>query len=169
MSVLVKLCVGVVSAAILSVPDVLFAGESRVVPYSVQGDLASELSRADYVRATEQARRKSVTVVSDLPPFQLGSREESRRRTIEGEVRPYLSPGRKLGVKKQRLPDQCLRIVETNRGDRLTYSARCLNRQYRHASHLPRDCRAYVRGLRTTTVVYRAGCLAKDGRRVARR
>ena len=169
MCVLLRVCVGVVSAAILSAPDVLFAGESRSFSYSDKSDLIHHLSRADFERAAEQTRRPSVTAVSDLPPFRLGSATQSRGSATHQRIRPYVSPGRKLGVKKQKLPDQCLRIVETSRGDRLAYSARCLNRQYRHAAKLPRECRAHIRGWRETTVVFAAGCLAKDGWRVARR
>jgi len=73
------------------------------------------------------------------------------------------------GFKRRPLPDQCLRIVDTRRGDRLVYGERCLNRTYRHADKLPTACTRYIRTNRGLRPVFGARCLAGDGWQVARR
>ena len=97
---------------------------------------------------------------------------EPRNRGYRGTIRPYKpyrSHGKRHGIKKRPLPDRCLRWVNTGRGDRLAYGARCLNRNYRHASKLPRRCETLIRTNRGYRAVYGARCLARDGWRVARR
>ncbi|WP_413719076.1 hypothetical protein [Silicimonas sp. MF1-12-2] len=104
----------------------------------------------------------------------LGSGDD-RRRTIDGTIRPYHrdqdrhgpKPGR--GYKQLALPEQCLVTVETGRGDRLAYGARCLDRRYKFASKLPQSCETVVRTPRGFRTVYGARCLARDGWRVAGR
>lgn len=95
------------------------------------------------------------------------------RRIIDGRIRDYdphrHGPKAKRGYKKRPLPEACLRTVETRRGDRLAYSARCLERKYRHASKLPGHCETLVRTRRGYRAVFGARCLARDGWRVARR
>ena len=169
MSVWVKVSVGVVSAAFFASPSVVHAGNYAGAMHGAGDHVIADAMRETAERTGDMTMRASLTAVSDVPPFRLGRAEPERRLQNNGRSRPYLSPGRKLGVKKQRLPDQCLRVVETRRGDRLGYSARCLSRQFRHASKLPRACLAYVRTWRQTTVVYGSTCLARDGWRVARR
>ncbi len=94
-------------------------------------------------------------------------------RTIEGRIlRPNDwrdGQSAKKKYKRRALPQSCLRIVDTNRRDRLAYERRCLNRNYQHASRLPRDCQVRVRTNRGVQVVYGARCLARDGWRVASR
>ncbi len=101
-----------------------------------------------------------------------GSIDDYRdRRVIEGEIinRDYRKTPKGKGYKKAKLPDRCLRIIDTARGDRLVYGARCLNRNYRHASKLPQRCERLVRTNRGVRTVYATRCLARDGWRVARR
>ena len=97
------------------------------------------------------------------------------RRIIEGTIEPYRlndvqrGPKFNRGYKQLALPDRCLRTVETARGDRLAYGARCLDRRYRHADKLPRSCETVVRTPRGFRTVYGARCLRRDGWVVARR
>lgn len=91
-------------------------------------------------------------------------------RVIEGEIRrPGAHKDRVKGVRRARLPDQCLRIVDTSRGDRLVYGRRCLSRNYIYAEQLPDRCRVTVRTQNRTRAAYGARCLARDGWRVAGR
>lgn len=97
------------------------------------------------------------------------------RRIIDGTIRPYhgfndrWGPKAGRGYKKQALPEQCLLRVETERGTRLAYGARCLDRTYRFADKLPQSCETVVRTRRGLRTVYGARCLERDGWRVARR
>lgn len=89
------------------------------------------------------------------------------RRVIDGKIRRHDREDRRArfgpGFKRVALPDRCLLTVETARGDRLAYGARCLNRHYRHASKLPTDCETVVRTPRGFRTVYGARCLKRDG------
>ena len=113
-------------------------------------------------------RRAERHKVEERRKYRLGP-VESRHRRGYGTVRPYKPQGKKYGIKKRPLPDQCLRWVNTGRGDRLAYSAHCLDRSYRHASKLPGRCETLIRTSRGYRAVYGARCLARDGWRVARR
>lgn len=99
-------------------------------------------------------------------------RNRTRTGTINGTIRRLDQPARaksKRGYKKAKLPDRCLRIVETRNANRLVYSNRCLSRYYKHASKLPDRCERFVRTNRGTRTVFGARCLARDGWQVARR
>ncbi len=89
-------------------------------------------------------------------------------RVIEGDIR---RPGERAPkgnrFRRAALPDRCLRIVSTSRGDRAVYGARCLQRNYVHVNHLPDRCRLQVRTNNRTRIVYGARCLQRDGWRVA--
>ncbi len=131
---------------------------------AVLGIIANELNDRDRKRTT---RRSSSTRVYD--PYRSIEGHRSPR-VIEGEIRrPGGNKGNKHGVRKARLPDRCLRIVETSRGDRLVYGQRCLSRNYKHARHLPDRCRVTVRTENRIRPAYGARCLARDGWRVAGR
>lgn len=91
------------------------------------------------------------------------------RRVIDGNVSRYERPQLRAGYKRLRLPDRCLRTVETTRGNRLAYGARCLDRRYKHARRLPRACETIVRTPRGYRTVFGARCLRRDGWTVARR
>ncbi len=108
----------------------------------------------------------------------LGSIEQyDGRRSIDGTIRRYdnkrydnrRGPKARRGYKKHALPRTCLRVVETSRGDRLAYGARCVNRNFRFASKLPGRCETVVRTRRGFRTVYGARCLKRDGWKVARR
>lgn len=99
-------------------------------------------------------------------------RNRTRTGTINGTIRRLDQPARaksKRGYKKAKLPDRCLRIVETRNANRLVYANRCLSRYYKHASKLPDRCERFVRTNRGTRTVFGARCLARDGWQVARR
>ncbi len=115
-----------------------------------------------------EMRRAERREVEERRKYRLGP-VEPRHRGAYGTVRPYKSQGTKYGIKKRPLPDQCLRWVNTGRGDRLAYSAHCLDRSYRHASKLPGRCETLIRTDRGYRAVYGARCLARDGGRGARR
>ena len=115
-------------------------------------------------------RRKNASTVG---ASRLGSVEQNSRfggRIIDGRIRPYEpeSAHTKRGFKKQPLPQRCLRVVETARGDRLAYGARCLNQNFRFASRLPDQCETAVRTNRGFRTVFGARCLRRDGWNVAR-
>lgn len=98
-----------------------------------------------------------------------GSIEDgSPLRVIEGDLR---RPGewvpKDRGYRRIALPDRCLRVVSTSRGNRAVYTERCLKRHYIHVNRLPDRCRLQVRSDDRTRVVYGARCLQRDGWRVA--
>lgn len=97
--------------------------------------------------------------------------EPRRGRIVDGTLRHRDQPrlGTNRGYKRYALPDQCLRILNTARGDRRVYGNRCLQRNYTFANKLPRDCAIRVRTDRGTRVVYGSRCLSRDGWRVAGR
>lgn len=119
-------------------------------------------------------KRASSSVSANQFP-RLGSIDDHDRRVIDGRIRPYNEddfrhgPKAGRGYKQQALPEQCLLTVETGRGDRLAYGARCLDRRYRFADKLPQACETVVRTPRGFREVYGARCLARDGWRVAGR
>ncbi len=97
---------------------------------------------------------------------------EGDRRIIRGDLR---RPDQNRALRNTRparkkpLPDRCLRILDTDRGDRFVYGERCLNRNYVYANRLPDRCERLVRTDRGLRTVYGARCLARDGWKVARR
>jgi len=76
---------------------------------------------------------------------------------------------RSAKIKRRPLPDRCLRVADTRRGDRLVYVSRCLDNNFRFASRLPDHCETSIRTRRGFRSVYGARCLSRDGWRVARR
>ena len=120
--------------------------------------------------------RKRAATATEYSRF--GSRYDNYydgRRTIDGTIRPYhqddykRGPKSKRGYKKHALPKRCLLTVDTGRGSRLAYGARCLDRRYKFASKLPRRCETVVRTPRGFRTVFGARCLRRDGWQVARR
>jgi hypothetical protein len=95
--------------------------------------------------------------------------EPRRGRIVDGTLRHRDQPGVRAnrGYKRYALPDQCLRILDTARGDRRVYGNRCLQRNYKFANKLPRDCAIRVRTDRGERVVYGSRCLSRDGWSVA--
>ena len=109
---------------------------------------------------------------SGITAGNLGSYEQyDGRRVIDGTIRRHDRHLRRggHGIKKHPLPQACLRVIETSRGDRLAYGARCVNRNFRFASRLPERCETVVRTPRGFRTVYGARCLRRDGWKVARR
>ena len=130
---------------------------------AVLGIIANEVNDRDRKRTKTSATTK----VHD--PYRSIEGHRSPR-VIEGQIRRHNSNnGRAHGLRRARLPDQCLRVVATSRGDRLVYGQRCLTRNYVHAQRLPDRCRVTVRTENRTSAAYGARCLARDGWRVAGR
>ena len=76
---------------------------------------------------------------------------------------------RSARIKRRPLPDRCLRVADTRRGDRLVYVQRCLNNNFQFASRLPDHCQTAIRTNRGVRNVFGARCLSRDGWRVATR
>ena len=93
------------------------------------------------------------------------------RRVIDGDIRRIDKPRHsdRRGFKNRPLPDRCLRIVDTDRRDRLVYASRCLDRHYKHANRLPQACERLIRTPRGLREVYGVRCLRRDGWQVASR
>lgn len=72
-------------------------------------------------------------------------------------------------IKRRPLPNRCLRVANTRRGDRLVYVQRCLNNNFQFASRLPNHCQTVIRTNRGVRNVFGARCLSRDGWRVATR
>ena len=131
---------------------------------------AAIIAKAIDNRREREREASSVTRAGRLGPIEQDGYYDGRR-VIEGRILPYDHGGPKAGrgYKKQPLPQSCLRVVETDRGDRLAYGTRCLQQSYRFASKLPESCETLVRTRNGLRSVYGARCLERDGWRVARR
>ncbi len=130
---------------------------------AVLGIIANEINDRDRKRSSSNS-----AVKTHNPSWSIEGKKNPR--VIEGEIRrPRHVNKAPKHVRRARLPDQCLRIVDTRRGDRLVYGNRCLNRNYIYAEHLPNRCRVTVRTENRNRQVYGARCLARDGWRVAGR
>jgi len=118
-------------------------------------------------------RRNDRDNLTTIGSRRLGSVEQfDGRRVIDGRIRQLDNrhgPKARRGYKKHALPRTCLRVVDTSRGDRLAYGARCVNRNFRFASKLPGSCETVVRTRRGFRTVYGARCLRRNGWIVARR
>ncbi len=118
-------------------------------------------------------RRKDRDDLTTVGSRRLGSVDRyDGRRGIDGRNRRYDNrhgPKARRGYKKHALPRRCLRVVETSRGDRQVYGARCVNRNFRFASKLPERCETVVRTRRGFRTVYGARCLRRDGWKVTHR
>ncbi|MEM6891530.1 MAG: hypothetical protein AAF636_25920 [Pseudomonadota bacterium] len=91
-------------------------------------------------------------------------------RIIGGEIRrPRSHNGNIRNVfRRAPLPDRCLRIVSTVRGDRAVYGARCLSRNYVYSNRLPDRCELQIRTQNRIRNAYGVRCLRRDGWQVAR-
>ncbi len=170
MSRLMKtLVAGATALGLIFTPITASAGPDR-------DDIAKALAGLVILGITAKAidnrndRRDRARSVSRQPDFR-AIEQPQNRRIIEGQLRRPgdFSARVDQGFKRRPLPDQCLRIVDTRRGDRLVYGERCLNRTYRHADKLPTACTRYIRTNRGLRPVFGARCLAGDGWQVARR
>ena len=130
---------------------------------AVLGIIAKSASNRD-----DRRRNSTINQNSRIP--QLGSIDDRRNtRIIEGDLRRQQHSNKdKRGYKKTRLPDRCLRTIDTARNDRLVYVSRCLERSYKFARKLPQSCERFVRTNRGLLSVYASRCLARDGWKVAR-
>lgn len=133
---------------------------------AVAGIVAKAIDdRRDRKRARQQAEQQA----QSFGRFGDGSGYyHNNRRVIDGNVRRYDPQQRRRqsfgpGYKRLALPDRCLRTVETARGDRRAYGARCLDRRFKHARKLPSHCETVVRTDRGFRTVYGARCLRRDG------
>ena len=155
----------------------LFVGLS-LTPAQANGD---DLARAILgiaavgiiAKAIDDRNDRRNKTTATIGASRLRSVEQNSRfggRIVDGRIRPYESnrTHSKRGFKKQPLPQRCLRVVETSRGDRLAYGARCLNQNFRFASRLPDRCETAVRTNRRFRTVFGARCLRRDGWNVAR-
>ncbi len=126
-------------------------------------------------KTIDDRKDRRAAPVPTVGASRLGSVEQSYgrdgRRVIDGHVRPYDKGGPKAGrgYKKQPLPRACLRVIETERRDRLAYGSRCLQRNYKFASRLPDRCETAVRTNRGVRTFYGARCLDREGWRVTTR
>lgn len=117
-------------------------------------------------------RKKAARAQSQQNTYSWNNLDDRRgTRIIDGELRRVDRgrQGNQAFFRDRPLPDRCLRLVDTNRNDRLAYAKRCLNKRYEFVSQLPTFCQRQVRtsnGLRT---IYGARCLARDGWKVASR
>lgn len=65
------------------------------------------------------------------------------------------------------LPQRCSFTAGTNTGTHRFFEKRCLERNYRHANRLPRDCRRTVRLGSRKVEAYGGGCLREHSRNTA--
>lgn len=124
---------------------------------------------ANEIQDRKKKRKATAPAANVYDPYRSIERHD-QGRVIDGTLRPrHDNRGPNRGVRGARLPDQCLRILETDRGERLVYGQRCLTRNYIYADQLPDRCRLTVRTEHRDRRVYGARCLARDGWRVAGR
>jgi hypothetical protein len=72
-------------------------------------------------------------------------------------------------VSRKTLPAQCVREVKARHGNtRRVLGSRCLERNYRFANQLPRNCARQIETYRGWRWVYGARCLRQNGYEIAR-
>ncbi len=108
------------------------------------------------------------------PGYRPNTSNRSKSRYIEEPTFGRLIDERRRNaarnnIRIHRLPDRCQRLVETRRGDRLVYGARCLNRNWGYTRWLPESCKVFIDTPRGNRAAYVARCLRRDGWQVARR
>ena len=87
---------------------------------------------------------------------------------------PSVYPHRPHRVSKYRaLPASCLREYRTQTGRKIMFGDRCLDKNFRYASNLPRTCKRNLvvknrKGIYVTRRVYQPECLSKRGYRAVR-
>lgn len=112
--------------------------------------------------ATRDRNKNRKTVTTPRVTNQFGSIERSgNTRVIDGNIR-FPSNSRQ-GIRRTALPERCVRIVSTAKGERIVYGARCLRREYVHTAKLPNRCKFNVRSGSRTHPVYGSYCLRRDG------
>ncbi|MEO1537624.1 MAG: hypothetical protein AAFR73_07815 [Pseudomonadota bacterium] len=116
----------------------------------------------DRDKKTTQTTQTSRTVTKEYGSIEHGE----PTRIIEGTIRR--PSDQYQGVRRAALPDQCVRIVSTSRGDRTVYGARCLKQDYIYANQLPQACKLQIRTNNRIRNAYGANCLRRDGWQVAR-
>ena len=112
--------------------------------------------RAPVYRAPNHAPR-----YSNLPPRHTPHRYDNPRRHIEPRPLP-----RQLDSKL--LPQQCFRTYDTRRGNVAMFEEGCLQRNFRFADRLPRQCQYEFGSRRERNIGYDARCLRDAGYRLAR-
>lgn len=114
-------------------------------------------------------RTNDQVVTKDNFPLQRLRRDNDRYKPQHVErgykVQPF--PHRKR-TNTFLLPGDCLRSVQTRSGPVRYFSQRCLERNYRHANSLPRDCAVRFRFSNGTRAGYDARCLRNEGYQLAR-
>lgn len=100
---------------------------------------------------------------------QYGYGYDDRRYDQAGQhfVKPRPLPDR---VARKALPAACLQTVEDRRGRAVNIlGQRCLENNFRGASHLPQACEVDVQSNRGWRTAYDATCLSRAGYTIARR
>ncbi|WP_298905290.1 hypothetical protein [uncultured Aliiroseovarius sp.] len=104
--------------------------------------------------------------------------ENDDKPSYHGHVsRPYdpTPPRRDHRVSKRKaLPERCLREFRTQTGRKVMFGNRCLERNFKYASDLPRSCKRNLvvknrKGIYVNRKVYKPACLSKRGYRIVHR
>ncbi|NDW54442.1 hypothetical protein [Aliiroseovarius sp. PrR006] len=76
--------------------------------------------------------------------------------------------------KRKALPERCLREFRTQTGRKVMFGKRCLEKNFKYASDLPRTCKRDLivknrKGIYVNRKVFKPACLSKRGYRVVHR
>lgn len=85
-------------------------------------------------------------------------------------VQPHIQP-RPLPrtVRRNLLPQQCLRSFDTRQGKVRMFPRSCLERHYSHLDRLPQNCATRIKTGQGRRIGWEAHCLRQEGYRLARR
>lgn len=162
-------CASVTAISLMSAPMPASAGPDGE-------DLAKALAGLAVIgiiaaAANDRKDKQSANVVTIENPNARGFIGERRSPGgVQGIVRSPRAENRNILRRSFRapLPERCQRILSTAHGDRLVYSARCLNRNFGQANRLPDRCRLLVRTNNRAFRVFGARCLRNAGWHTAR-
>jgi len=103
----------------------------------------------------------------EQPPRHEYREWNQRRQWHNGHHRDHRPEWRRHEARA--LPGECLRIIQTRRGQERIFSRHCLQREYRHVNRLPEQCHVRFRTDRGPREGYAARCLRQSGYRLAGR
>ncbi|MEM9971048.1 MAG: hypothetical protein AAF762_08105 [Pseudomonadota bacterium] len=154
----------VVTAMIVAAPTPVRANEDLAKIIAGIATIAIIAELADRERDREKKTASAVRQ-PERPTWHLQNNGARSPRWIEKD-RSVRSLTR---ARSTRLPARCERLVQTPRGTRLVYGARCLEQRFTFSDRLPRRCEQLVQTTRGQRLAYGARCLRRDGWSVARR
>ena len=132
--------------------------------------------------STKKKKTTNYTSRDNYAPLPQQRHDYSNRGRARQHKHDYAAPPRHKGkvhhqpkqrplphrVSRKVLPGNCLKRIDTRRGQQRIFGNRCLNNNFRHVNKLPRACYTEVRSRGRLHHGYGARCLRNKGYSIAR-